>query len=192
MSFKPQSTAPRSAQHKPQYQTVETGEDGTALTTLGKNGALYEIIVKEHTEYQLDREHRSRLEDVLYHVATRAPDAYAVAHKRSKGMTPIGTAPCLFWCPKCTCAVGLYVCTIALELTAVLFGVLHGAKLIREKKRPTNEVVIMQILLCLSFAIKVPYLRDKALALVTLGVLIIGYGVIAAVLLVAANQKGAT
>lgn len=180
---------PTRGTHSP-YQAVTIDDEGHSAMREG--GPLYAVVVQRRTEYELDADSRSRLEDTLNQVATRAPNTYAVAHKKAKGMTPFGSKPCLFWCPKCTWVVGLYTCTIALELTAVIFGILHGARLIREKRRPTGEVVIMQILLCLSFAIKIPYLKDKVLALVTLSVLIVGYAAIAVVLLIAANEKGAT
>ena len=142
------------------------------------------------TEKHMSADAHVQAEHTLSEQAKMWPKMYEATYLKSKGMSDIQCGTCACWLPTFDCGTSLYAFTIILEIVAVVFGVLHALKLIHNKKPPTNEVIVMQILLCVSFSIKIPYLRDKVLALITLGVLICGYGAISVLLLVCASRFG--
>lgn len=79
------------------------------------------------------------------------------------------------------CAAWLYVVAALISLAGVVVGIADAAEILRSGQKPTVSTIVMKWLITLSFLIKAPYLTTKLLSMMTVGILVFGFGTIAVV-----------
>ena len=112
-----------------------------------------------------------------HRVASLDVELEAHCRRPVEGMR-IACGPCVLQFPKWGWKPALYIVTIVIALVAMVLGIREALSDLQERKRPTTQKVVMSWLLSVAFGLKAPYLWDKALSILTMAVLSLGYGAI--------------
>lgn len=113
--------------------------------------------------------------------ARRQPEAFDLICRRQHGLRRCGPRWFRMWAPPMTPGTLMYLGTIVLLVTGLSFNIADAADGLARGRRPSVRSLAMQWLLFGSFFLKIPYMRDKLLALISIAVLVVGYGVSASI-----------